>query len=138
MSEKLDAILDQLKLDASPEEREAALIRFMEKNGYVIIAVSEDQPQINPNNIVPGALYVDAIFDYPESEQLRWYQEVNPILKFKKDGGSFINDIPGLKKNFYIDTPKNRDYINNYLSKHPEVLPEKKLKKEKKRLPFFR
>lgn len=48
------------------------------------------------------------------------YDDFSAAKTAKKAGIKLINDIEGIYKDLYIDTPENRKIILEYINKHPE------------------
>ena len=76
--------------------------------GYVITSSDSD---VN----VPDALCVEPIYT------LGYFNNWEACVRARKDGIRFIDDIPGLEKGFYIDTPKNRELCKEAIGKRPEL-----------------
>ena len=49
----------------------------------------------------------------------------------ESDGVKFINDVDGLEKGRYVDTPENRRRCEKYIEEHPDVRVENWLFKDK-------
>ena len=65
---------------------------------------------------IQGALVVDTISQFGAFADT-W----DACRQAEKDGVKFINDIPGLEKGFYVDTPKNRELCQKELMCKPEL-----------------
>ena len=92
-----------------------ALRSFVDKHGYCIVKESEAFGEGNDYRI-PNAYFIYEGDAYSDSAVI-----ANPINVFQNDGGRFINDIFGIERNCYIDTPENREVIINSLLEHPEM-----------------
>ena len=65
---------------------------------------------------IPGALQVDRI------DCLGFFASIADALnQAELDGVAFINDIDGIEKGVYVDTPENREICKEALLKHPEL-----------------
>ena len=60
-------------------------------------------------------LYCDDRFDYG------FDNDFDACRQAEKDGVKFINDMDGLEKGRYVDTPENRRICAAYLAEHPEA-----------------
>ena len=76
--------------------------------GYVITSSDSD---VN----VPDALCVEPIYT------LGYFNNWEACVRARKDGIRLIDDIPGLEKGYYIDTPKNRELCKEAIGKRPEL-----------------
>lgn len=77
--------------------------------GYDTFVCVGDDVSIN------NALIVEQI------DELKFFE--NDFLacrQAEKDGIKFINDVDGLEKGCYVDTPENREHCIEMLEKHPE------------------
>lgn len=65
---------------------------------------------------IPDALQIDRI------DMLGYYDTLDEALEqAEKDGVKFINDMPGLEKGLYIDTPENRKICSQALEASPNL-----------------
>ncbi len=123
MSSKLDALLREAKVDLSFTAHRDALEDFGQKHGYIITfrhphAYYGDEED---NTIIDNALYVSPAEGLASNNNLLTMSpEDVPYNKFLSEGGKFINDIYGVEPDFYVDTPKNRKVILDYMMEHPE------------------
>lgn len=94
-------------------------------NGYSIFAC------YNSDTVVEGAEIIEVIgelqdeFDYGFEED-----DFSACRQAELDGVKFINDIDGLEKGCYIDTPENRELCIKELAEHPQYRIENWLFKE--------
>jgi len=65
--------------------------------------------------IIEGAVVVERI------DELFFFEtDFDACRQAEKDRVAFINDIPGLEKGCYVDTPENRKHCAEMLEKYPE------------------
>lgn len=65
--------------------------------------------------VIDGALTVEGI------DMLNFFEsDFDACRQAEEDGVKFINDIDGLEKGCYVDTPENRKHCIEMLKKHPE------------------
>jgi len=83
-------------------------------NGYVVCAV------YNSDIIIEGAEIVECIDELVNEHDYGFKDDFGACRQAEKDGVKFINDIDGLEKGCYIDTPKNREICTEALKKYPE------------------
>ena len=58
--------------------------------------------------------FVDDKFDYG------YRNNFDALYQARLDGVKFIDDIDGLQKGIYLDTPENREYCEKFLKDNPE------------------
>ncbi len=123
MSEKLDALLQELALDQGLERHWDASFEFMKKHGYNITFMPSPGYFLDNDEdfMIPNAVFV---CECNRSDPLLQHEDIPEVLcpysQFIKDGGKFINDIYGVEPDTYIDTSKNRKIILDYMIQHPE------------------
>jgi len=79
------------------------------EKGYSIFNVS------GSDVIIEDALTIEEI------GELNYFDgDFKACRQAEKDGVKFINDIEGLEKGCYVDTPKNRKHCKEMLEKYPE------------------
>lgn len=61
------------------------------------------------------ALYCDDRFDYGINDDMEACEQA------EKDGVKFINDVDGLERGRYIDTPENRKHCKQYIAEYPDA-----------------
>ena len=112
--ERYQYLHDTLKIE------DYALKRFIDlygvdgvEHGYYF----SDKSPYSGSNVIPGAMHLVCI---PESFN-RLLHEGDAYQQAVKDGIQFINDMPGLQKGFYLDTPGNRQICANTLVANPEL-----------------
>lgn len=94
-------------------------------NGYGIFAC------YNSDTCIEGAEVVEAIGELNEEFDYGFEcSDFKACRQAEIDGVKFINDIKGLEKGYYIDTPENRKLCIKELSEHPEYRIENWLFKE--------
>lgn len=64
---------------------------------------------------IPDALHIEKIDDL-----MMFDSDDEAAIQAEKDGIKFINDMDGVPKKVYIDTPENRDIIKKALIQYPE------------------
>lgn len=64
---------------------------------------------------IDNALHVKSI-----DSLLQYQSDWEACRMAEKQGVRFINDMPGLEKGYYIDTPENREICKQALIEHPE------------------
>lgn len=122
---ELDTVDDHKRFGLKPETYQSFLDRGFDdedikgivndwgvddiERGYTTFRVS------GSDVVVEGALLVEAI-----SEIGRYEDDFDACRQAEKDGVAFINDVDGLEKGCYIDTPENRALCVGMLKEHPE------------------
>jgi hypothetical protein len=66
-------------------------------------------------SVIDGALIVEAIGVVNKFES-----DWDACRKAELDGVKFINDVDGLEKGCYVDTPENRQHCIEMIKKYPE------------------
>lgn len=89
------------------------------KNGYAIVECG------GGCTVIDGTLMVEAIGELGMMEG-----DWEACRMAEKDGIKFINDMDGLEKGCYVDTPENRAHCAMMLKKYPEYRIENLIAKE--------
>lgn len=84
-------------------------------NGYGIFAC------YNSDTCIEGAEVIEAIGELNEEFDYGFeFGDFSACRQAEVDGVKFINDIKGLEKGYYIDTPENRKFCSKELLEHPK------------------
>lgn len=75
------------------------------------------------DSVIEGAIIVEEIGDIN-----KFNSDWDACRQAEKDGVKFINDIDGLEKGCYVDTPDNRKHCIEMLEKYPEYRVENLIK----------
>lgn len=75
----------------------------------------------NSDVVIDGATVVEVIGDLNDEHDYGFENgDFSACRQAEKDGVKFINDIDGLEKGCYVDTPENREICIKGLQEHPE------------------
>ena len=87
-------------------------------NGYVAIRID-----CANDYEIDGAYEIERIDDLFHSDKFDYgiTDDWSACRQAENDGVKFINDINGLEKGRYIDTPENRKHCEQYINEHPDV-----------------
>lgn len=69
--------------------------------------------------VIEDAEYVSSIFGIDFSSKSGFWNDFDCCRKAEKNGIKLINDMPGLEKGRYVDTPKNRELCIHVLETDP-------------------
>lgn len=86
----------------------------MKKLDKYVIAVTS-----SASDLIPRAEHIERNEEY-KFKGSKIYTDFDAGLDAKKDGIKLIDDIDGIYKDLYIDTPQNRQIIEAYISEHPQ------------------
>jgi hypothetical protein len=75
------------------------------------------------STVIDRAIVIEAIADVEKFDS-----DWEACRQAEKDGIEFINDVDGLEKGCYIDTPENRKHCIEMLNKYPEYRIESLMK----------
>lgn len=78
--------------------------------------------------VLEDAEYISSIFGIEFCGDSGFWNDFDCCRKAEKDGIKLINDIPGLEKGRYVDTPKNRELCIHILEADPRYRVENWLK----------
>lgn len=83
-------------------------------------------------SIIDGAIVVESISDVGLFES-----DWDACREAEKDGVKFINDVEGLEKGCYVDTPDNREHCINMLKIHSKYNVSNLIKEDGEDSPYW-